>query len=196
VLVPGRKPAEYILFCRERDALNWKPWKPAGARPEGATREYRADDAFPIGDIDDILPGLMERCERVFYTMGNHPEFDTRVIGWVNGLRAQGKAGLQAPQEFVSLDHYLHDQRLYKSRAELAAMRQAAAISVRAHQRAMRSCRPGMNEAELEAGFLYEFRRAGGLPAYNSIGGRRRQRLRPALRGQQPPAQRRRTGAD
>ena len=170
VLVPGRKPAEYILFCRERDAL-METWNGRRSGPEGATREYRADDAFPIGDIDDILPGLMERCERVFYTMGIHPEFDTRVIGWVNGLRAQGKAGLQAPQEFVSLDHYLHDQRLYKSRMELAAMRQAAAISVCAHQRAMRSCRPGISEAELEAAFLYEFRRAGGVPAYNSIVG-------------------------
>lgn len=170
VLVPGRKPAEYILFCRERDVL-METWNGRRAGPEGAVREYRAGDAFPIGDIDDILPGLMERCERVYYTMGNHPEFDTRVIGWVNSLRAQGTAAPQAPQEFVSLDHHLHDLRLYKSRAELEAMRQAAAISMRAHERAMRTCRPGMNEAELEAEFLYEFRRAGGVPAYNPIVG-------------------------
>jgi len=101
----------------------------------------------------------------------NYSEFDKRVIGWVNGLRAQAKSGMHTPEEFVSLDHLLHDMRLYKSKAELALMRHAASISVRAHERAMRACRPDMNEAELEAEFLYEFRRHGGVPAYNSIVG-------------------------
>lgn len=170
VLVPGRKQAEYILFCRERDPL-LETWNGRRAGPEGATRRFGADDAFPISDIGDILPGLMERCDRVYYTMGNHPEFDQRVIGWVNGLRAQAKSGTQSPQEFVALDHFLHDMRLYKSREELAVMRRAAAISVRAHERAMRVCRPGMNEARLEAEFLHEFRSHGSVPAYNSIVG-------------------------
>lgn len=170
VLVPGRRPAEYILFCRERDPL-METWTGRRAGPEGATRDFHADDAFPISDIDDILPGLMEHCTRVFYTMGSLPEFDHRVIGWVNALRAHGGSGQRAPQEFVSLDHLLHDMRLYKSVSELECMRQAAAISVRAHLRAMRACHPGMNEGELEAEFLHEFRRAGGTPAYNSIVG-------------------------
>ena len=170
VLVPGRRQAEYILFCRERDPL-METWNGRRAGPEGATREYGADDAFPISDIDDILPGLLENRERVFYTMGNYTEFDQRVIGWVNGLRAQAKSGMHTPEEFVSLEHLLHDMRLYKSKAELTLMRHAAAISVRAHERAMRACRAGMNEAELEAEYLYEFRRHGGVPAYNPIVG-------------------------
>lgn len=170
VLVPGRQQAEYILFCRERDPL-METWNGRRAGPEGATHDYHADDAFPISDIDDILPGLMERCARVFYTMGSHPDFDHRVIGWVNSLRAHARPGQRAPQEFVSLDHLLHDMRLYKSAAELGLMRQAAAISMRAHERALRACRSGMNEGELEAEFLYEFRRSGGAAAYNSIVG-------------------------
>ena len=170
VLVPGRKPAEYILFCRERDPL-METWNGRRAGPEGALRDYGADDAFPISDMDDILPGLLENRERVFYAMGTHAAFDQRLIGWVNQLRGQGKNGLQAPQEFVSLDHFLHDLRLYKSRHELDLMRRAAAISVTAHQRAMRLCRPGLREYEIEAELLHEFRRHGGEPAYQSIVG-------------------------
>lgn len=170
VLVPGRKQAEYILFVRDRDPA-METWNGRRAGPEGATRDHGADDAFPVGDIDEILPHLMENCPRVFYTMGVYPEFDKRIIGWVNELRAQNRTGIHPPQEFVSLDHLLHDMRLYKSKAEAEAMRAAAAVSVRAHERAMRACRPGMNEGELEAEFLHEFRRHGGTPAYNPIVG-------------------------
>ncbi len=170
VLVPGREQAEYILFCRDRDPV-METWNGRRAGPEGATRDYGADDAFPVGDIDEILPHLMENCARVFYTMGMYPEFDKHVIAWVNQLRAQYRTGMQSPQEFVALDHLLHDMRLYKSKAEAEAMRAAAAVSVRAHERAMRACRPGMNEAELEAEFIHEFRRHGGTHAYNPIVG-------------------------
>ena len=170
VLAPGRPHGEYLLFCRDRD-LEKEIWNGRRAGPEGAVERFGADDAFPISDIDDILPGLLESRERVFYNMGAAPEFDQRLIGWVNGLRSQSRAGKQAPDEFVSLEHFVHDMRLYKSRAEVKVMRQAANIAARAHKRAMQVCRPGMMEYELEAEFLHEFRKAGGEPAYPSIVG-------------------------
>ncbi|HHJ16006.1 MAG TPA: Xaa-Pro aminopeptidase [Gammaproteobacteria bacterium] len=170
VLVPGREHGEYLLFCRDRDP-KMEVWHGRRAGPAGAVEQFGADDAFPIGDIDDILPGLLESRERVFYTMGSSPAFDQRLIGWVNRIRRQSRAGKHAPDEFISLEHFVHDMRLYKSRAEVKVMRQAANISARAHKRAMRLCRPGMMEYELEAEFLHEFRKAGGEPAYPSIVG-------------------------
>jgi len=76
----------------------------------------------------------------------------------VNSLRAHARQGAQTPQEFVALDHLLHDMRLYKSRSELDKMRRAAQIAARAHVRAMRFCRPGLNEYQVEAEILHEFR--------------------------------------
>jgi Xaa-Pro aminopeptidase len=170
VLVPGREHGEYLLFCRDRDP-EMEIWNGRRAGPEGAVEHYAADDAFPVGDMDDILPGLLESRERVFYTMGATPHFDNRVIGWVNRIRSQSRAGKHAPDEFVSLEHFVHDMRLYKSRAEVKVMRQAANIAARAHKRAMRVCEPGMMEYELEAEYLHEFHKAGGEAAYPSIVG-------------------------
>jgi len=170
VLLPGRAEAEVILFVRDRDPTR-EMWDGLRAGPEGAVARYGADDAFPISDIDDILPGLLESRSRVYYTMGLHPEFDQRVIGWVNGLRAQAKQGLHTPQEFVALDHLLHDMRLYKSRDEISAMRQAAAVSVTAHERAMRLAAPGVMEYELAAEIVHEFHRNRGVSAYEPIVG-------------------------
>lgn len=170
VLVPGREHGEYLLFCRDRDP-EMEVWNGRRAGPEGAVEHYAADDAFPISDIDDILPGLLESRERVFYTMGTRPGFDKRVMGWVNRIRSQSRTGQRAPDEFVSLEHSVHDMRLYKSRAEIKAMRQAAVISARAHRRVMQVCEPGMMEYELEAEFWHEFRQAGAEWAYPSIVG-------------------------
>ncbi len=170
VLVPGRPQAEYVLFVRDRDPQR-EIWDGRRAGTAGATRHYGADDAFPIDDIDEILPGLMENRDRVFYAMGVHPEFDQRVVGWVNSLKAQARNGRHPPQEIVALDHVLHDMRLYKSRTELALMREAARIGARAHIRAMKACRPGRNEYEIAAEILHEFHRRGADISYQPIVG-------------------------
>ena len=65
----------------------------------------------------------MEQRSRIFYSMGTHLEFDSRMLGWVNGMRVHARQGSGAPQEFVALGHVLDDMRLYKSRAEQAKLR-------------------------------------------------------------------------
>ncbi len=170
VLVPGREESEYILFCREKDPKT-ELWTGRMAGLEGVVSDFGADDAFPIDDIDDILPGLMENRSKVYYSVGNNQEFDNQVISWVNTLRAKVRNGVQAPHEFVSLDVFLHEMRLFKSKAEQKLMREAAKVAVRAHQRAMKMCRPGMMEYEIDAEYLHEFRKAGMVPAYTTIVG-------------------------
>ncbi len=74
----------------------------------------------------------MENRERIYYAMGSHPEFDQKVVGWLQGLKAQApRHGKQPPQEMIALDHVLHDMRLYKSRTESALMREAGRIAAR-----------------------------------------------------------------
>ncbi|NER60519.1 Xaa-Pro aminopeptidase [Pseudomonas sp. MAFF212428] len=168
-LIPGREHGEYVLFCRERNPER-ELWDGLRAGQEGAVREFGADDAFPITDIDDILPGLIEGRDRVYSAMGSHPEFDRHLMEWINLIRSKANLGAQPPNEFVALDHLLHDMRLYKSAAEVKVMREAAAISARAHVRAMQACRAGLHEYSLEAELDYTFRKGGAkMPAYGSI---------------------------
>jgi len=65
----------------------------------------------------------------------------------------------------------LHDLRLYKSREELKAMRHSAAVAIEAHERAMKVCKPGMNEAEIHAELNYVFTKNQTQPSYNPIVG-------------------------
>jgi len=168
VLVAGRDQGEFVVFCRERDKTR-ELWDGARLGPDGVVNDLGADDGFPIDDIDDILPGLMESCERVYYTMGMYADFDDRIADWVNSLRSGLSKGMHTPQEFVALDHLLHDMRLYKSRSEVSAMRRSAKVAVNAHKRAMQMTRPGMYEYEVEAEFRHEFRRNNAWVSYSPI---------------------------
>jgi Xaa-Pro aminopeptidase len=171
VLLPGRRHGQFVVFCRERDA-SVELWHGHRAGPEGVCQKFGADDAFPIGDIDDILPGLIEGRERVYYSMGRSAGFDEKIMAWVNSIRSKEHTGAVPPGEFTDLDHMLHDLRLFKSAAEQRLLRKAGEITASAHRRAMQACRPGLYEYHLEAELLHEFAQGGARhPAYPAIVG-------------------------
>lgn len=171
VLAPGREHGEVILFCREREP---RAERYDGERvgPERAVQLLGVDDAFPVNDMDEILPGMLEGRERIYITLGEYPEFDNKLMHWVATIRAREAGGAIPPGEFVALKHVLHEQRLYKSAAELRVMREAARITCNAHRRAMIQCRPGLTETQLEAELIHEFMVNGArAPAYPCIVG-------------------------
>ncbi len=171
VLIPGREHGETILFCQERDEESER-WTGEITGPERARQLYGVDDAFPFNDIDEILPGLLENRQRVYYSMGEDRNFDERLLRWVHGLSGYRQSGGHSPGEFVQLGQYLHELRLFKSQTELALMRRAADITVQAHERLMQSAVPGQFEYQLEATLLHEFMIQGArYPAYPCIVG-------------------------
>ena len=170
VLAPGRAHGEALLFCRERDPER-EGWDGARLGPEAAVDALALDDAWAIDDIDDILPGLIEGRSRIWYHFGHDTDFDLKLIGWLNRVRAQMRMGAQPPHEFLELGHLLDEMRLFKSADELALMQRAADISVAAHEAAMRAARPGIHEYELQAEVERVFRMHDAVPAYESIVG-------------------------
>lgn len=154
--IPGRSQGEYLLFCREQNPEK-ETWEGRRAGTHGACEDYGADDAFPITDMDDILPGLLEDKARVYYAMGYYPAFDQHMVSWVNQIRQASRGGKRSPGEFIALDHLLHEMRLIKSAQEIKLMREAARISAEAHRRAMQLCHPRLMEYQIEAEYLHYF---------------------------------------
>ena len=171
VLMPGRAHGEAILFCRDRDD-QFEKWHGDIVGPERAKQLFGVDDAFPISDIDDILPGLIEGRSKLYYAMGSDRDFDHEIIEWVDKISESGHLGAFPPAEFVQLEQYLHELRLFKSASEIELMRQAAAATASGHVRAMQVVAPGMMEYELEAELRYVFALMGARSeAYPSIVG-------------------------
>ena len=168
-LIPGRKQGEVVMFCQPKDKTK-ELWTGILTGPEQAKSRLLVDEAYPIGMIDEILPGLMDGCETLYYCMEREPAFDKRISGWVKNVRSRTRMGAKAPQQLILLDPLLHEMRLFKSKAEIALMQRAADISARAHKRAMLAAREGRHEYHLEAELVHEFMMSGSrAPAYNSI---------------------------
>lgn len=163
-LLPGRASAQVVLFCREREPEREHLVGPRIGHA-AARERYGVDDAFPVEDIDDILPGMLEGRTRVICHFGREPEFDARLLAWMRRLRALRGGGV-VPKELVDLGHLLHDLRLYKSRGEQALMRRAAEIGAQAHAAAMRAAQPGMGEYEVEAELLRVLRGKGAVLSF------------------------------
>ncbi len=162
-------PVKHILFSREKNQER-EIWDGYRYGPEAAKEAFGFDAAYPITQLDELLPQLMADQPAVHVALGLDPAWDQRIIGWLNRVREQVRTGVTAPGKIHDCRVLLDEMRLIKSTDELQIMQRAADISAQAHQRAMQTTRPGMREYEVEAELLYTFYRHGSqAPAYTSI---------------------------
>ena len=165
VIVAG-ETAKSVLFCRERSEER-EIWDGFRYGPERARERFGVDAALPISALDDEMAKLLGDQPTLYYPIGADPAWDARAVKWLNSVREKARTGIAAPERVHDVRALIDEMRLVKDADELAVMRAAAAISSKAHRRAMQSTRPGRFEYEVEAELLYEFRRGGAqFPAY------------------------------
>jgi len=161
----------YVLFVRPRDPER-ETWDGPRSGIEGAKRDFDADAAFPIAELDSKLPAYLENARRLHVTLGRDARLDARVLAARDHVRRRQRFGLLWPTILVELAETVHPMRLFKSAFELEETRRAVDATTEAHLAAMHVARPGVFEHEVEAEILRSFRRHGSpRPAYESIVG-------------------------
>lgn len=168
VLVAGSEPKS-LLFCRDKDREK-ETWDGFRFGPDAARETFGLSEAHSITTLDEKLVELLANQPALWFSLGQDAAWDARITKTLNAVRAQGREGKHAPAEIRDLRMAVDAMRLIKDEDEIALMRRAADISVRAHHRAMRATRPGSFEYQIEAEILHEFRASGcQAPAYTSI---------------------------
>lgn len=171
VLAPNRHGGEFILFNRARHREE-EIWTGLRAGQVGAKTIYGANESYPHHELESKLPELLMGRDVIHYTLGVDNDFDAILMAAVNKIRGKIRSGIQSPLAWVDMTNTVHEMRLIKSVTEITLMRKAAHISALAHQRAIKACKPGINEYQLEAEFTYECQRQGArFPAYTPIVG-------------------------
>jgi len=160
VLVPDHPEHRFTLFVqpKDRDREVWTGWR---AGEEGATRDYGADAAFTIDKLDQELPKLAGKADRLYYRFGGDPTFDQRLVGFMRRFQRERQRNGVGPTSVIDPADILHEMRLIKTADDLALLRRAIEITCDGHLAALRALRPGMNEYEIEATLRYVFRRQG-----------------------------------
>ena len=160
---------ESHLFCRPKD-LEREIWDGIRLGPNAAPEVLGIEFAHSNHELDQKLGELLADQDAIYVRLAESAEEDRRIRHWMKQVRGKTRSGINPPSEFHDVEVLIHEMRLFKDAHEIDIMRRAAAISARAHIRAMHACKPGMREYQLEAELLHEFRNSGAQSvAYNSI---------------------------
>lgn len=158
----------FTLFVRPRDREQ-ETWTGRRAGVEGAKADFGADEAFEIEKLEAELPKRLAGASTLHYATGIDPAMDARVVAMLATLRRRTRQGV-VPIRIQDPGLVLHELRMVKDAAEIDALRKAAALTAEGFARALRACRPGVHEYELEAELLYAYRKGGGAgPGYQPI---------------------------
>ncbi|MEM9805238.1 MAG: aminopeptidase P N-terminal domain-containing protein [Cyanobacteria bacterium P01_D01_bin.56] len=169
VLAPHHDEHQFILFVRPKDQAK-ETWSGYRTGVDLAKEKYGAQEAYPIEELAEKLPQYVENADRLYYRFGDDNRLDQHILAlWRRILNKYPKRG-RGPVAIEDGRLLMQQFRRVKSERELDQMRQAIAISAKAHNHAMAIAQPGRYEYEIQAEMEHIFRLEGALgPAYPSI---------------------------
>jgi Xaa-Pro aminopeptidase len=159
VLAPDNAEHRFALFVQPKDRER-EVWTGRRAGEEGAKRDYGADAAFTIDKLDEELPKLVGKAERIYYRFAD-PLFDERVAAFMRKAQRERQRNGVGPTSIIDPAGMLHEMRLIKTGGDLELLRRAVDISCEGHMAALRALRPAAYEYEIEAVLRYVFRKNG-----------------------------------
>jgi len=170
-LLTTASPEErFILFLEPRDA-DAERWTGTRIGIEGAKSMLGADSAYPIAELENVLPGYLQ-TDTVFCRFDRDDVLNERLLHLMRRARSNALGRAPSPTVLQDAGCLLDDLRTTKSDEEQRILRTAGEITAEAHCQAMQSTRPGQYEYEAQAVIEYNFRRRGASrEAYPSIVG-------------------------
>ena len=160
VLAPGSNQSRFVMFVQPKDRERevWTGWR---AGVEGALRDYAADAAFTIDELEVKLPELIGKADEIYYRFGSDRTFDERLTGLMSRFHKERQRTGSGPRAVLDPAAILHEMRVVKTDEEQSILRRAVEITCDGHLAALQALRPGLYEYEIEAELEHAFRKRG-----------------------------------
>jgi Xaa-Pro aminopeptidase len=151
----------YILFVTPWEVYTVM-WTGEVHGKEGAVETFGADAAFALNDFENKLPEMLKGKSKIHVHEGDQQ------------MQALVKAALETNNqtaEIIDIAPALHEHRIFKDDWEVAQIKQAVDVTIKAHQYVMQTLRPGLAEQDVQANIEYIFQRNGLKSHFSTIVG-------------------------
>ncbi len=160
LLMTSGDTSESILFNRPNNPIEER-WVGPRLGQEAAPETLLVNAAFPMDEFETRLSALLLDKSAVYYPMGRDVLFEGMLRDAWHAAKGKARREQTTPDIFADITAILGELRLIKDEEEIQCMREAARISIAAHEQVMRAALKVKNEYELEAEFVYALGRAG-----------------------------------
>ena len=168
VLTPSKR-TKYTMFVRPSDP-KMETWFGRREGVEGVVKNYGVEKAYSIDKFEKQLPKILNGVSTLYYRFGLDTDLDKVILQYFSGQRVRRLKGGYPPHTIIDPTVIIHEMRLHKTPEEIKLMATAGRIGAEAHILAMKKCKPGMNELQIESMIEHYFRMKGASGvAYNSI---------------------------
>ncbi len=168
VIAPSHPDTKTVIFVQPRDR-DREIWTGRRLGVEAAAAALGVDAAYPIAELDERLPKLLDTADHLYYGFNGGEDFQRRIRDHVLRARVARRRVDRGASNLLDPSDILHEMRAIKSPADVVGMRRAVEVSAAGHLAAMQHARPGMHEYEIQAIVEYAFISRGAQLAYPSI---------------------------
>ena len=180
VIVMLFKPEiEYILFVEPYD-VHHHIWEGYRAGIDGAITDFKADKAYPISELNNILPELISEFDNIYYRVGSDSNIDDIITSFysiqlrqVTGKRGNYNINKNTNHGAISIIDpipFVSELRMIKSNNEIKLIDDAINISKQGFNYIHSIIDQTMTEYQVQTELEYIFRKNGSrYNAYPSI---------------------------
>ncbi|MFA5215375.1 aminopeptidase P N-terminal domain-containing protein [Sulfuricurvum sp.] len=168
ILVKNPELTKTILFVEAYNAEH-ALWNGARLGVERARERFRVDDVHDISEYATMIKDVLREHINLYIDLYSDSTRLTEVKNAAQSLHST-RGVKRHIRSIHDVTHLIRSMRLIKSDEEIETIKKAIAITAEAHHTALRKCRTGMLEYQLQAAMSYVFLNSGAsAEAYGAI---------------------------
>ena len=161
----------HLILFRNNTTDHEKVWEGIRLDNNEILERYGFTEVYNYDEYQEKISIFLEKKENIYVDDDVNKELDRFLSSKLSDIGNSKQVNGLYPKNKMALSTIIHKMRLVKSDYEIELIKNAAQVSILAHEQAMKKSKPGIYEYELDAEIQYIFNKNNMHFAYMSIVG-------------------------